>query len=82
MKACQEKRLPAIANSAVWEKVTKGRAGTRWDNAANKVWNEIGGNQEEIQSIQKFGGYKAELNEKIYKMERLALKHNVEGKNI
>ena len=26
-----KKRLPAIVDRAVWEKVTKGRAGTRWD---------------------------------------------------
>ena len=26
-----KQRLPAIINGAVWEKVTKGRAGIRWD---------------------------------------------------
>ena len=28
-----KKRLPAIADRAVWEKVTKGRAGIRWDSS-------------------------------------------------
>ena len=50
-------RLPAIAGRAVWEKVTKGRAGIRWDSVVEKVWKDIGGN-EEILSIEKFAGYK------------------------
>ena len=33
-----KKRLPAIADRAVWEKVTKGRAGIRWDSVVEKVW--------------------------------------------
>ena len=33
-----KKRLPAIADRAVWERVTKGRAGTRWDSVVEKVW--------------------------------------------
>ena len=52
-----KKRLPAIAGRAVWEKVTKGRAGIRWDSVVEKVWKDIGGN-EEILSIEKFAGYK------------------------
>ena len=40
-------RLSAIANGAVWEKVSKGRAGTRWDNAVDEVCKEMGGNQDE-----------------------------------
>jgi len=36
-----KKRLSTIADRAAWEKVTKGRAGIE------KVWNDIGGNQEE-----------------------------------
>ena len=53
--------LPAIANSAEWEKVTKGRAGIGWDNVLDLVWMEIGGNQEEILAIEKFGGYATEI---------------------
>ena len=53
-----KKRLPAIADRAVWEKVTKGRAGIRWDSVVEKVWKDIRGNQEEILqlSIDKFEG--------------------------
>ena len=40
-----KKRLPAIADRDVWEKVTKGRAGIRWDSVVEKVWKYIGGNQ-------------------------------------
>ena len=41
-----KKRLPAIVDRAVWERVTKGRAGIRWDSVGEKVWEDIGGNQE------------------------------------
>ena len=51
-----KKRLPAIADRAVLEKVTKGRAGIRWDNVVDKeLVEDIGGNQEAM-SIDKFGG--------------------------
>ena len=56
-----EKRLPAIVDKAVWEKITKGRAGTRWDNVVEKIWNDIEGDQGEVLSIEKFGGYKTEV---------------------
>ena len=41
-----KKRLSVIADRAVWEKVTKGRAGIRWDSVVEKVWKEIGGKHE------------------------------------
>ena len=47
-----KKRLPAIASSAVWEKVTKGRAEIGWDNVFDKVWEGIAGNQEDILSME------------------------------
>ena len=52
-------RLPATAARAVWQQVTKGRAGMRWDSVVDKVWKDIGGNQEEILlSIREvWGGY-------------------------
>ena len=36
-------RLSAIADRAVWEKVTEGRAGIRWDNVVEKVCKDIPG---------------------------------------
>ena len=72
------KMLPAIADRAVWEKVTKGRAGIRWDSVVEKVWKDRGVNQEilsierldrggnqEILSIERFAGYKTEVKEMI-----------------
>ena len=60
-----KKRLPAIVDRAVWEKVTKGRVGIRWDSVVEKVWKDIEGNQEEVMSAGKFGKYKAEVEERI-----------------
>ena len=74
-----KKRLPAIVDRAVWEKVTKGRAGIRWDGVVEKVWKDIGGNQEEMMSAGKFGRYKAEVEERIERRERLALRNKVES---
>ena len=73
-----KKRLPAIADRAVWEKVKRARAGIRWDSVVEKAWKDIGGNQEEILlSIEKFGGYKTEVKERIETRERLALRNKV-----
>ena len=71
VKNMPKKRLPAIADRAVWEKVTKGRAGMRWDGVVEGVWKDIGGNQEEILSVEEFAGYKTEVKEKIEIRERL-----------
>ena len=57
LRITPKKRLPAIADRAAREKVTKGRAGIRWDDVVEKAWNDIGGNHEEILSIERFGGY-------------------------
>ena len=35
-----KKRLPAIFDRAVWEKITKGRAGISWDNVVEKIWKD------------------------------------------
>ena len=58
-----KKRLPAIADRAVREKVTKGRAGIRWDNVVDKAPKEIGGSQEEIRSMEQFRGFETEVME-------------------
>ena len=68
-----EKRLSAIVDNAVREKITKGRAGIRWDNVVKKTWKDIGGDQEEVLSTEKFGGYKTEAKERIEERERQAL---------
>ena len=50
-------RQPYIADRAVWEKIPKGRAGIRWDNVVEKIWDDLGGDQEEVllPSTEKFG---------------------------
>ena len=60
-----ENRLPATVGRVVWEKITKGRAGIRWDNVVEKIWEDLGGDKEEAPSIEKFGGYKTEVKERI-----------------
>ena len=39
---------PELIDLSVWEKVTKERAGIRWDNVVEKVWECLGGHQEEM----------------------------------
>ena len=78
-----EKRLPAIDNRAVWEKIAKERAGIRWDNVVDIILNTLGGDQEEILSIDKFGGFKTEVKEVIEERGRLALRNKVkQGKHL
>ena len=57
-----KKRLPAIVivDRAAWEETTKGRARIRWDNVVEKTWKDLGGDQQEILSMDTFGGYKTE----------------------
>ena len=57
----RSKRLPAIADRAVREKITKGRAGIRWDNVVEKIWKELGDQEEVLPYIEKFGGYKTKV---------------------
>ena len=56
---------------------TKGRAGIRWYNVVEKIWKDIGGDQEEKLSTEKFGGYKTEVKEKTEERERQALRNKV-----
>ena len=43
-----KKRLPAIVDRAVWDKVTKERAGIKCDSVVKKALKYIGGNQEDM----------------------------------
>ena len=77
MKNTSEKTLPAIIDRAVWEKVTIGRAGVRWDSAVEKARKGIGGNQEDMVSADTFGRYKTESEERTETGGRLALRNKV-----
>ena len=61
VKNVPEKRLPAIVDRAVWEKITRRRAGVRWDNVVEKTWKDIGADEKAVLSTEKFGGYKTEV---------------------
>ena len=71
-----KKRLPAIADRAVWEKATKGQAG-RLDSVVEKVWKGIGGNQKDVLPIEKLGGYTTDVKERIERRARLAQRNCV-----
>ena len=74
--------MPAIVDNAVWEKITKGRAGIRWDIVVEKIWKDVAGDQEEVLSTEKFGGYKTEVKRRIMEeRERQALKNKVTYKH-
>ena len=60
----QSKRLPAIVDRAVWKKVTKGQP-VRWDKEVERVWQEIGGNKDEVLSIGASAGYKTKVRDMI-----------------
>ena len=50
--------LPAVrVDRAVREKVTRRRAGIRWDSVVEKAHNDVGGNQEAMTSVEEFGRY-------------------------
>ena len=61
----------------MWAKITKGRAGIRWDNVVEKIWKDIGEDQQEVPCTDKFGGYKTEAKERIEERERQAPKKKV-----
>ena len=71
-----QKRFPAVADRAVREKVKKGRAGIRWKRSRESM-KDVGGNQVETLSMEKFRGYNTELKERSERMEWLALSSNV-----
>ena len=66
--------MPAIVDGAVWEKVTKGRAGIRWDSVVEKIWKDLGRGQEKVMSAGKFGRYKAEVEEIIERRGKASAK--------
>ena len=45
-----KKRLRATIDGTIWQKVTKGQDGIKWDSVVENVWAEIGVNQDEIMS--------------------------------
>ena len=55
----------------------RARARIRRENVVDKIRNALGGDQEDILSTEKFGGYRTQVNEIIEERETLALRINV-----
>ena len=55
------------------------QAGIRWDGVVEKVWKDIEGNQEDMMSAENLGRYKTEVEERIERSERLALRNKEES---
>ena len=71
----QSKRLPAIVDRAVCKKVTKGQP-VRWDKEVERVWQEIGGNKDDVLSIGgESAGYKTKARGTIEIREKGALRY-------
>ena len=48
IKDIPESRLPATVDRAVWENITKGRGGIRWDKVVENILKDLGGGEEEV----------------------------------
>ena len=48
--------MTAIGDRVLWEKVTRGRAGTRGDSVVEKVWKDIGGTKKRSCPQRSLGG--------------------------
>ena len=70
-----------MVDRAVWEKITKGRAGIRWDNVFEKTRKDIPGDRAEVLSTEKFGGYKTEVKRRTEEGDSQALRNKVKEKN-
>ena len=75
-----KKRLPTIADRGVWEKVSTGRAGRRWDSVVEEVWKDVGASKEKTLSIETFAGYNLEVKSIIEIRETLALRNKAKEK--
>ena len=78
VKKMQRRRLPATVDRAVWKKTTRRRAGNRWERDIEKIWKEVGGNQDKILSIDEAAGYKTKVRDVIEKREKEMLRCKVD----
>ena len=60
--------------------LTKGRPGIRWD-IVEKIWKDLRGDQGEVLSKEKFGGYTTEVKEIMEQRERQALRNKIKEEN-
>ena len=57
-----QKRMPVIADRAVWEKRTKGRSKVRRDSVVEKVWKDTGGKPRKHVPREVWGGRRQNKN--------------------
>ena len=74
--------LITIVNRTACEKTRKGQYGIRWGNVLEKICKDLRGDQEEIVSIEKLGGYKAEVKETVKERERQTLRNKLREKHL
>lgn len=72
------KKLPATVDEAVWEKKMKGQAGIRRNMVVERVWEDTGGNQDEILFIDECGGCKTKVGDTIEIRQKKGLRRKVD----
>ena len=73
-------RLPAMVDKAAWGKATPGKKGIRWDKVVEKVWKEIG-DEEETLDTEGFGGFKTKVKEMLESREEATLRKKVRSED-
>ena len=74
--------MPAIADRAVWKKVTKGQAGKGGDEETEKSWNRIEENQDGVWSTGEGAGYRTSVRDIVEIRGVEALRHSLDGKKL
>ncbi|CAB1109618.1 unnamed protein product [Ectocarpus sp. CCAP 1310/34] len=73
-------RLPAMVDKAAWGKATPGKKGIRWDKVVERVWKEIG-DEEETLDTEGFGGFKKKVKEMLESREEATLRKKVRSED-
>ena len=69
--------VPGIADRAVWEKITKGRAGIRWDNVVETKMEVLRGRPTRGTVYREDWRLQDKVKERIEERERLALRNKM-----
>ncbi|CAB1113164.1 unnamed protein product [Ectocarpus sp. CCAP 1310/34] len=73
-------RLPAMVDKAARGKATPGKKGIRWDKVVERVWKEIG-DEEETLDTEGFGGFKKKVKEMLKSREEATLRKKVRSED-
>ncbi|CAB1096278.1 unnamed protein product [Ectocarpus sp. CCAP 1310/34] len=80
VSSMSDDRLPAMVDKAAWGKATPGKKGIRWDKVVERVWKEIG-NEEETLDTEGFGGSKKKVKEMLESREETTLRKKVRSED-